>query len=107
LISGLYKKALPTLMIYTTNLTDAQCGSPPGQAIKILLPAKIWQRKRRHSIRTIVNAILYVVKGGIRKRLIIVDVLGLVLALRLTSANMGERAGLHCSSRCRGSGSRG
>ena len=153
-------------MIYPTNLTDAQ-----WQAIKLLLPAKIWQRKRKHSIRTIINAILYVVKGGIqwrmmpndlpdwrlvyyyfrqwseqglvrqihdklvttirlqagrqaspslglidsqsvktmsvttlkgydgnkkltgRKRFIIVDVLGLVLALRLTSANVGERAG--------------
>ena len=153
-------------MIYPTNLTDAQ-----WQAIKLLLPAKIWQRKRKHSIRTIINAILYVVKGGIqwrmmpndlpdwrlvyyyfrqwseqglvrqihdklvtnvrlqagreaspslglidsqsvktmsvttlkgydgnkkltgRKRFIIVDVLGLVLALRLTSANIGERAG--------------
>lgn len=153
-------------MIYPTNLTDAQ-----WQAIKLLLPAQIWQRKRKHTIRTIFNAILYVVKGGIqwrmmpndlpdwrlvyyyfrrwssqglvqqihdqlvtkvrlqagreaspslglidsqsvktmsvttlkgydgnkkltgRKRFIIVDVLGLVLALRLTSANIGERAG--------------
>ena len=158
-------------MISPTNLTDAQCGSPPKQAIKLLLPAKIWQRKRKHSIRTIINAILYVVKGGIqwrmmpndlpdwrlvyyyfrqwseqelvrqihdklvtrlrlqtgleaspslilidsqlvktmsaatlkghdgnkkltgRKRFIIVDALGLVPALRLTSANMGEWAG--------------
>jgi putative transposase len=153
-------------MIYPTNLTDSQ-----WQAIKHLLPTKIQQRKRKHSIRAIVNAILYVVKGGIswrmmpndlpdwrlvyyyfcrwaklglvqdihdklvaqvrlqagrqaspslglidsqsvktmsitnlkgfdgnkkltgRKRFIIVDVLGLVLALRLTSANVGERAG--------------
>lgn len=153
-------------MIYPTDLTDSQ-----WQAIKLLLPLKIWQRKRKYSIRTIINAILYVVKGGIqwrmmpndlpdwrlvyyyfrqwssqglvqqihdqlvtkvrlqagreaspslglidsqsvktmsvtplkgydgnkkltgRKRFIIVDVLGLVLALRLTSANIGERAG--------------
>ena len=153
-------------MIYPTDLTDSQ-----WQAIKLLLPLKIWQRKRKHSIRTLINAILYVVKGGIqwrmmphdlpdwrlvyyyfrqwssqglvqqihdqlvakvrlqvgreaspslglidsqsiktmsvtslkgydgnkkltgRKRFIIVDVLGLVLALRLTSANVGERAG--------------
>jgi len=153
-------------MIYSTNLTNSQ-----WQAIKDLLPTKIWQRKRKHSIRAIINAILYVIKGGIswrmmpndlpdwrlvyyyfcqwsqqglvqqihdklvtkvrlqagrepspslglidsqsvktmsvttlkgydgnkkltgRKRFIIVDVLGLVLALRLTSANVGERAG--------------
>ena len=153
-------------MLYSTDLTNSQ-----WQAIKFLLPAKIWQRKRKHSIRAIINAILYVVKGGIswrlmpndlpdwrlvyyyfcrwskqglvqkihdklvtkvrlqagreaspslglidsqsvktmsvttlkgydgnkkltgRKRFVIVDVLGLVLALRLTSANVGERAG--------------
>lgn len=153
-------------MIYPTDLTDSQ-----WQAIKVLLPAKIRQRKRKQSIRAIINGILYVVKGGIswrmmptdlpdwrlvyyyfrqwvkqglvqqihdklvtkvrlqagreaspslglidsqsvktmsmttlkgydgnkrltgRKRFIIVDVLGLVLALRLTSANVGERAG--------------
>lgn len=153
-------------MLYSTDLTNSQ-----WQAIKILLPAKIWQRKRKHSIRAIINAILYVIKGGIswrlmpndlpdwrlvyyyfcrwskqglvqqihdklvtkvrlqagretspslglidsqsvktmsvttlkgydgnkkltgRKRFIVVDVLGLVLALRLTSANVGERAG--------------
>ena len=153
-------------MIYPTDLTDSQ-----WQAIKLLLPAKIWRRKRKQSIRAIINGILYVVKGGIswrimpidladwqlvyyyfrhwakqglvqqihdklvtkvrlqagreaspslglidsqsvktmsvttikgydgnkkltgRKRFIVVDVLGLVLALRLTSANVGERAG--------------
>lgn len=153
-------------MLYSTDLTNSQ-----WQAIKILMPAKIWQRKRKHSIRAIINAILYVVKEGIswrlmpndlpdwrlvyyyfcrwskqglvrqihdklvtkirlqagreaspslgiidsqsvktmsvtalkgydgnkkltgRKRFIIVDVLGLVVALRLTSANVGERAG--------------
>jgi len=153
-------------MIYPTNLTDSQ-----WQAIKLLLPPKIGQRKRKHTIRAIINGILYVVKGGItwrmmpidlpdwplvyyyfcqwskqglvqeihdnlvtkirlqagreaspslglidsqsiktmsattlkgydgnkkltgRKRFIVVDVLGLVLALRLTSANVGERAG--------------
>jgi len=136
-----------------------------------LLPPKIWQRKRKQSVRAIINGILYVVKGGIswrmmpsdlpdwrlvyyyfrqwakqglvqeihdrlvtkvrleagreaspslglidsqsvktmsvtplkgydgnkkltgRKRFIVVDVLGLVLALHLTSANVGERAG--------------
>ena len=159
-------------MIYPTNLTDSQ-----WQAIKFLLPPQIWQRKRKHSIRAIINAILYVVKGGIswrmmpndlpdwrlayyyfcqwsrqglvqeihdklvtkvrlqagreaspslglidsqsvktmsvttskgydgnkkltgRKRFIVVDVLGLVLALRLTSANVGSEPVLCCSSR--------
>ena len=47
-------------MIYPTDLTDSQ-----WQAIKLLLPAKIWQRKRKQSIRAIINGILYVVKGGI------------------------------------------
>lgn len=153
-------------MIYPTDLTDSQ-----WQAIKLLLPPKIRQRKRKQSIRAIINGILYVVKGGIswrmlpndlpdwrlvyyyfrqwakqglvqeihdklvtnlrlqagreaspslglidsqsvktmsvttlkgydgnknltgRKRFIVVDVLGLVLALRLTAANVGERAG--------------
>ncbi len=153
-------------MIYPTDLTDSQ-----WQAIKLLLPPKIWQRKRKQPIRAIINGILYVVKGGIswrmmphdlpdwrlvyyyfrqwakqgvvqqihdklvtkirlqagrdespslglidsqsvktmsvttlkgydgnkkltgRKRFIVVDVLGLVLALRLTSASVGERAG--------------
>lgn len=153
-------------MIYSTDLTNSQ-----WQAIKLLLPVKIWKRKRKQSIRAIINGILYVVKGGIswrmmptdlpdwrlvyyyfrqwakqglvqkihdqlvtkvrlqagrqaspslglidsqsvktmsvttlkgydgnkkltgRKRFIIVDVLGLVLALRLSSANVGERAG--------------
>lgn len=153
-------------MIYPTNLTNSQ-----WQAIKVLLPAKIVRRKRKQSIRAVINAILYVVKGGIswrmmpadlpdwrlvyyyfrqwakqglvqqihdrlvakvrlqagreaspslglidsqsvktmsvttlkgydgnkrltgRKRFVVVDVLGLVLALRLTSANIGERAG--------------
>jgi len=153
-------------MNYPSNLTDSQ-----WQAIKLLLPPKIWQRKRKQSVRAIINGILYVVKGGIswrmmpsdlpdwrlvyyyfrqwakqglvqeihdrlvtkvrleagreaspslglidsqsvktmsvtplkgydgnkkltgRKRFIVVDVLGLVLALHLTSANVGERAG--------------
>jgi len=51
-------------MIYPTDLTDSQ-----WQAIKLLLPLKIWQRKRKYSIRTIINAILYVVKGGIQWRM--------------------------------------
>ncbi|MFD1140013.1 IS5 family transposase [Larkinella insperata] len=153
-------------MIYPTDLTDSQ-----WQVIQQTLPAKIGQRKRKQSIRAIINGILYVVKGGIswrmmphdlpdwrlvyyyfrqwasqglvqqihdqlvikvrlqtgreaspslglidsqsvktmsvttmkgydgnkhltgRKRFILVDVLGLVLALRVTSANVGERAG--------------
>ena len=143
----------------------------PMASYQIFIAPQIWQRKRKHSIRAIINAILYVVKGGIswrlmpndlpdwrlvyyyfcrwsrqglvqeihdklvtkvrlqagreaspslglidsqsvktmsvttskgydgnkkltgRKRFIVVDVLGLVLALRLTSANVGERAG--------------
>jgi len=51
-------------MIYPTDLTDSQ-----WQAVKLLLPLKIWQRKRKYSIRSIINAILYVVKGGIQWRL--------------------------------------
>ncbi len=51
-------------MIYSTNLTNSQ-----WQAIKDLLPTKIWQRKRKHSIRSIINAILYLIKGGISWRM--------------------------------------
>ena len=49
--------------MYPTDLTDSQ-----WQAITQLLPAQIWRRKRKHSIRLIINAILYVTKGGIQWR---------------------------------------
>ena len=39
------------------------------QAIKDLLPAKTWKRKRKHSIRASINAIFYVIKGGIPWRM--------------------------------------
>lgn len=152
--------------MYPTDLTDAQ-----WQAIEKVLPTKIKTRKRKHSLRVLVNAILYVTKGGIqwrmlpgnfpdwrlvyyyfgrlnrsgvvklvhdalvtqtrqqakreaspslglldsqsvktmsvtdhkgfdgnkrltgRKRFVVVDVLGLVLSLSVTTANTGERAG--------------
>ena len=51
-------------MIYSTNMTNSQ-----WQAIKDLLPAKTWKRKRKHSIRAIINAIFYVTKGGIPWRM--------------------------------------
>jgi len=152
--------------MYPTDLTDAQ-----WQAIQKALPAKIKMRKRKHPLRSIINGILYVTKGGIqwrmlpndlpdwrlvyyyfrslsqagvvklvhdalvvrcrhqakreaspslglldsqsvktmsvtdqkgfdgnkrltgRKRFLVVDVLGLVLSLSITTANTGERAG--------------
>ena len=51
-------------MNYPSNLSDSQ-----WQAIKLLLPPKIWQRKRKQSVRAIINGILYVVKGGISWRM--------------------------------------
>lgn len=152
--------------MYLTDLTDSQ-----WQAIQQTLPIQMRQRKRKYSLRLIINAILYVTKGGIpwrmmpndlpnwslvyyyfqtwsadgtveaiphqllpqvrqqagrqmspslglidsqsvktmsmtsqkgldgnkkingRKRFIITDVLGLVLALKVVEANTGERAG--------------
>ena len=47
--------------MYNSDLTDSQ-----WQAIKLLLPAKIWQRKRKQPIRAIINGILYVVKSDRR-----------------------------------------
>ncbi len=43
-------------MSYPTDLTDSQ-----WQAIKLLLPAKIGQRKRKQTIRAIINGILCIV----------------------------------------------
>ena len=56
-------------MIYPTYLTAAADRRLPMEAIKLLLPPKIWQRKRKQTIRAIVNGILYVVKGGISWRM--------------------------------------
>ena len=55
-------------MIYPTDLTDSQ-----WQATKLLLPAKIWQRKRKQALRATINGILYVVKGGIFWRMMPYD----------------------------------
>lgn len=48
--------------MYPTDLTDSQWDSSPGQAIEELLAD---QRKRKHDLRKIFNALFYVVKGGI------------------------------------------
>ena len=152
--------------MYPTDLTDSQ-----WQAIQEWLPIQVKTRKRKHSLRLIINAILYVAKAGLqwrmmpndlhswslvyyyfrkwsadgtvekihdqlvtqvrleagreaslslglidsqsvksmsmttqkgfdgnkriqgRKRFIVTDVLGLLLALSITEANVGERAG--------------
>ena len=63
---------------YPNDLSDRSEPTTTGQpalwqAIKLLLPLKIWQRKRKHSIRTIINAILYVVTGGIQWRMMLHD----------------------------------
>lgn len=54
--------------MYPTDLTDAQ-----WQAIEKVVPAKIKTRKRQHSLRVIINAILYVTKGGIQWRMLPTD----------------------------------
>ena len=51
--------------MYITDLTDSQ-----WQAIQQTLPLQIRLRKRKHTLRAIINAILYVTKGGIQWRLI-------------------------------------
>jgi putative transposase len=51
--------------MYTTALTDSQ-----WQNIKDNLDFKIWKRKRKYSIRLIINAILYVNKTGIQWRML-------------------------------------
>jgi len=51
--------------MYSTDLTDCQ-----WQNIKNQLDGKIRQRKRKHSIRMIINAILYVTKTGIQWRML-------------------------------------
>lgn len=50
--------------MYPTDLTDSQ-----WQAIQQWLPIQVKSRKRKHSLRLIVNAILYVTKGGIQWRM--------------------------------------
>jgi putative transposase len=47
------------------ELTDSQCGSPPGQVIEKILAC---QRKRWHSLRTICKAILWINRTGIQWR---------------------------------------
>ncbi len=50
--------------MYLTDLTDSQ-----WQAIQQTLTLQIRLRKRKHSLRAIISAILYVTKGGIQWRL--------------------------------------
>ena len=50
--------------MYPTDLTDSQ-----WQAIQEWLPIQVKSRKRKHSLRFIINAILYVAKAGIQWRM--------------------------------------
>ena len=50
--------------MYPTDLTDSQ-----WQAIQEWLPIQVKTRKRKHSLRLIINAILYVAKAGIQWRM--------------------------------------
>ncbi len=52
-------------MSYPTNLTDSQ-----WEVMSKMIDDK---RKRKHSLRWIVDAILYVTKGGIQWRLLPID----------------------------------
>jgi transposase len=47
------------------ELTDSQCGSPPGQVIKAFLPV---QGTKKHDLRVIMNAILWLVRTGVQWR---------------------------------------
>lgn len=51
--------------MYPTDLTDSQ-----WQAIQLVLPFQIRRRKRKHSIRLIINAILFITKGGLQWRMV-------------------------------------
>lgn len=51
--------------MYSSDLTDSQ-----WQNIKDNLDFKIWKRKRKHSTRLIINAILYINKTGIQWRML-------------------------------------
>lgn len=51
--------------MYSTDITDSQ-----WEVIKNDLNRKIWSRKRKYSIRLIINAILYVTKTGIQWRML-------------------------------------
>jgi len=51
--------------MYQTDITDSQ-----WEVIKNNLDRKIWARKRKYSIRLIINAILYVTKTGIQWRML-------------------------------------
>jgi putative transposase len=50
--------------MYPTDLTDSQ-----WQAIQEWLPIQVKTRKRKHSLRLIINAILYVAEAGIQWRM--------------------------------------
>lgn len=51
--------------MYQTDITDLQ-----WEVIKNNLNRKIWARKRKYAIRSIINAILYVTKTGIQWRML-------------------------------------
>lgn len=51
--------------MYSSDLTDSQ-----WQNIKDNLDFKIWKRKRKHSTRLIINAILYINKTSIQWRML-------------------------------------
>jgi putative transposase len=51
--------------MYQTDITDFQ-----WEVIKKNLSRKIWGRKRKYSIRLLINAILYVTKSGIQWRML-------------------------------------
>ncbi|MGF7218511.1 transposase [Spirosoma lacussanchae] len=53
--------------MYPTDLTDSACGSPPGQVIEEILADK---RKRKYSLRAVLNALLYLTKTGCQWRLL-------------------------------------
>jgi len=71
--------------MYTTDLTDSQ-----WQNIKDNLDFKIWKRKRKYSIRLLINAILYVNKTGIQWRMLPNDFPDWKLVYQVTTPLLGQ-----------------
>src|ERR1700730_1273479 len=73
---------------YATDLTDEEFA-----LLEPLFPSPKKRGRRRHSFRTILNAIFYQVRTGCQWRLrhLAVDTLGLPIVIQITAANVQDR----------------
>ena len=55
---------------YPSDLTDTHGVARRWQLIEKMFDAQERSRKRKHSLRTVLNAIWYVVKGGVQWRML-------------------------------------